>query len=97
MVDLDELGRRLAAEFPAVTVRRGWTVGNLTHTFEQTPYGIEEMFSVDIYGPINIDTDWHRVVGGQRFSTARVSQRSTGSAQSATPDGLVLMVRQLVE
>lgn len=94
--DLDELGRRLAALFPVAAQHRGWVVANLLHSFEQTPWGVEELWSADIYGPTDISSRGHRVVGHPRFFTLEHMSQITGSIESSTPDGLVDQARLLV-
>ena len=59
--DLDALGRRLAAEFPVAATHRGWTVRNLVHNYEQTPWGVEETWSCEIIGPRDLLTERVRV------------------------------------
>lgn len=94
--DLDALGHRLAAEFPVAAQHRGWTVRNLTHSFERMPWGTEETWSCEFVGPRDLWTQRRRYAGGSDF-TWRLAADVVGKAESTTPDGLVEQIRAVIE
>jgi hypothetical protein len=98
--DITELGHRLAAEFPQAAQHRGWTVRNLNHNFEQTPWGVEETWSCEVIGPRDLWTERHRFAGATEPRTAftwRIAAGIMGTTESTTADGLVEQVQAIVE
>lgn len=95
--DLAALGRRLAAEFPVASQHRGWTVRNLVHNFERTPYGVEETWSCDIAGPRDLYSERRQFQGGKLAFTWRIVSDVIGTAESSTPEGLVNQVKAIVD
>jgi hypothetical protein len=95
---MDALGRRLAELFPVAAQHRGWTVANLTHAYERTPFGVEELWSADIYGPTDFYSREHRFADrpGRSFTLEHHSD-ITGHIEADTPEQLVLQAKVLVD
>lgn len=101
MSDIDpltDLGRRLAALFPVAAQHRGWTVRNLSHNFEQTPWGVEETWSCEIVGPRDVWSSRQRFAGTAPDTfLSGVAAGILGSAEAVSADALVDQVCTLVD
>ena len=94
--DMTALGHQLAALFPVAAQHRGWTVRNLSHNFEQLPWGVEETWSCEIVGPRDLWSERRRWAGRTAF-TWRLSANAMGTAESPTAEGLVEQVKGIID
>ena len=92
---MDGIARDLAAALPVAAGRRGWAVANLQHMFERTPLGVEERWSVEVYGPVP-ETEWLRYSGHSRQTMLRVSTGIVGTVEAPTPEMLVAHIQEMV-